>query len=331
MRSSFSSPPVPVDSIVINDLPTQKPTTTLLHSSNIKKQYQHHLYSYWTLNERLRSKNEKLSKIQQSSCRFAFCSLWLVVLASVMGIVVYRFTNDCPLITSDRKQYNLKCLKHILILVAISIGFVACSGVIFGACRYFRSQPQQLLYNDECELRLIQNYDALPIPHTSHSCCCQRSLTNRASLLSSQQISNHNDEHSNATITSSIQNISSQRKIPPFTYEELPPTRKFFPPPLPPLPISPSINLNSKSSNTTNNKSTFFSTSTSSSSSPQSIFSTAIISNNPNTTTSNNNIRKSTLTFEDARSSTPTSYTTCECGIDVWERQPMPSISMSPR
>ncbi|CAF3542064.1 unnamed protein product [Rotaria sp. Silwood1] len=331
MQSSFSNPPAPVDSIVINDLSTQKPTTTLLHSSNIKKQYHHHLYNYWTLNERLRSKNEKLFKIQQSSCRFAFYSLWLFVLAGVMAIIVYRFTNDCPLPTTDRKQYGLKCLKHILFLVAVCISFLACSGIIFGACRYFRAQPRQLLYNDECELRLIPNYDILTIPNTSDSCCCQRSLPNRASLLSSQQISNPNDEHSNVTMTSSIQNISSQRKVPPFTYEELPPTHPLSPPPLPPLPISPSFNLNSESFNTTNNKSIFFSSSASSSSSPQSIFSTTMISNNPNATTSHNNTRKSTLTFEDARSSTPNSYTTCVCGADVWERQQRPSISMSPR
>ncbi|CAF1031622.1 unnamed protein product [Rotaria sordida] len=325
MPSSFKMSPKPVDSIVIDDLLTQKPTTTLLHSSNIKKQYHHHLYNYWTLNERLRSKNEKLTKIQQSSCRFTFYSLWLFVLAGVMGIIVYRFTNDCPLTTNDKKQYSLKCLKHILFLVAICIGILACSGVMCGACRYFRSQPRQLLNNDECELRLISNYDALPISDTSRSCCCQRSLINNASLLPSQQISNHNDEYSNITVNSSIQNISSQRKVPPFTYEELPPTRSFSPPSLPPLPIPPSVNLNSKLSNTTNNKSIFFSSSTSSSSSPQSIFSATVTSNNPNATTSNNNNkRKSTLTFEDACASTPTSYTTCVCGTDVWERQQKP-------
>jgi hypothetical protein len=329
MRSSFSSPPVPVDSVVINELSSQKPSiTTLLHSSHIKPQHQHHLYNYWTLNERLRSKNEKLTKRQQSSCRLAFYSLWLFIFAGVTVIIVYRFTDECQLETIDRKQFILKCLRHILFLIAICVSFFACSGVIYGTCRYFRSQPQPFLYNDEYELRLTQNYDVLPISTRPHSCCCQRSLINGASLLSSQKMLKQNDEHSNVTVTSSIQNTSPQRKVPPFTYEELPPTQSLYPSP---LLILPNVNRNEKSSNTNHNKSAFFPSSTSASSSPESIFSTTRISNHSNTTDSNKNKRKSTLTFVDVCPSTPTSYTTCVCGTDVWEKQQNPSIPLSPR
>jgi hypothetical protein len=323
MRSSFPLPPIPVDTIVINELSSQKPTTTLLHSPNIKSQHQHHLYNYWTLNERLRSKNEKLAKRQQSSCRLAFYSLWLFIFSGVMVIIVYRFTDECPITIIDRKQLILTCFRHIFFLATICLGFIACSGIIFGACRYFRSQPQPFLYNDEYELRLTQNYDVLPITIKSRSCCCDTSLINGASLLPSQQISNQNDEHSNVTLTSSLQNLTPQRRVPPFTYEELPPTQSLFSLPLSSLP---NVNVNTKSSNLNHNKSAFFSSSTSPSSTSQSIF-----SNNPNVTTSNNNKRKSTLTFEDACPSTPTSYTTCVCGVDVWEKQQRPSIPLSTR
>jgi hypothetical protein len=192
------------------------------------------------LNERLRSKNERLSRRQQSSCRLAFYCLWLFVFAGVMTIIVYRFTDDCPLATIDRKHIIVRCLRHILFLATVCISFLACSGVIFGACRYFRSQPKPFLYKDEHQLRLTQNYDILPTnTSTSHSCYCQTSLTNGASALPSQQISNHIDDTSNVTISSSLQNMTPQRKVPPFTYDELPPTQSISPPPLPPLPPLP--------------------------------------------------------------------------------------------
>lgn len=327
MRSSFPLPPVPVDSIVINDLSSQKPITTLLHSSSIKAEHQHHLFNYWTLHERLRSKNEKLSRRQQSSCRLAFYSVWLVIFAGVMAIIVYRFTDECPVITDDRKQFFLRCTRHFLFLIAICISFLACFGVVYGVFRYFRSQPKPLSYDDQYELHLTQNYDLGPLTTKSHTCCCESSFLNGASLLPSQRMLNHNDEHSNVTVTSSIQNFSPQRKVPPFTYEELPPPQSLFSLPLSPLPILPTVNVNGKSSNVNHNKSAFFSSSTSTSSSPQSIF-----SNNPNLITSNNNTkRKSTSNFEDACPSTPASYTTCVCGTDVWERQQRPSIPLSPR
>jgi hypothetical protein len=125
--------------------------------------------------------------------------------------------------------------------------------------------------------------------------------------------------------------MSPQRKVPPFTYEELPPTQLLFPTSLSPLSILPHVSVNEKTSNPNHNKSAFFSSSTSASSSPHSMISTPIRSNNFNVTNSNNNQRKSTLIFEDACPSTPTSYTTCVCGTDVWERQQRPSIPLSPR
>jgi hypothetical protein len=114
--------------------------------------------------------------------------------------------------------------------------------------------------------------------------------------------------------------------VPPFTYEELPPTQSLYPTPLSPLS---NVNIDNKSSEINHNKSAFFSSSSSASSSPQSILSTTIICNQPNVTNSNHNKRKSTLIFEDACPSTPTSYTTCVCGTDVWERQQRPSIPLA--
>ncbi|CAF1099226.1 unnamed protein product [Adineta steineri] len=328
MQSNFSIPPPPisVDSIVIKDSSSDKPTTALLHSSNIKAQHQHHLYNYWTLNDRLRSRNEKLAKKQQTSCRLAFYSLWLFFIAGVMIIIVYRFTDECPLSTIDQQLFILKCFRHILLLAAICITFIGCCGIIFGACRYFRSQPKPLLNSNEHKLHLTQDYDVLPIINTPHKCCYQTSSVNGISRLSSPPISNHNDEHSsNNTATSSVHNISPQRKIPPFTYEELPSTQSFSPPPLSSLPILSNIPTNSKCPDSNHPKSVFLTSSTSASSSLQSNHSTKIITNNLNIRTSynnnNNNERNSSLAFEDAGASTPTSYTTCACGVDVWERQ----------
>ena len=336
MRPSLSfSPPLPpprppplMDSIIINEITSHKPTTTILHSPSKKTPHHHHLYHYWTLNERLRSKNEKLSQRQQSSCRMAFYSLWLFILSGVMAIVVYRFTDDCSFPSIDHKDFLFRCFRHVLLLIAFSISFFACTGVVYGACRYFRSQPRPFLYTDEYELHLTPNYDVLPISTRSRRCCCQKSLTNGTPLLSSQQISSHNDEHSNATATSSIQNHSPPRKVPPFTYEEIPATQSLYSVPLSPLP---NIDMKSKSSNRNQKKNAFFSSSTSTSSSPQSSFSPSTIPNQSDVTTSSHNKRKSTLIFEDAYPSTPTSYTTCVCGTDVWERQQRPSIPLSPQ
>ena len=310
MRSSYPTAPVPVESVVINDLSSQKSTTTLLHSSQNKPAYHPHLYNYWTLNERLRSKNEKLSRRQQSSCRLAFYAVCLFVFAGVMAIIVYRFTDDCPFPgtpSDDQKQWIIRCLRHSLFLAALCISFLACTGLIFGACRYFRSQPEAFLPVDQQELRLTHNYDLSPLPHVAHTCCCHHSaLTNGAAQAL--------DAHSNRTMSSSLLNISPQRKVPPFTYEELPPTQSVLTRPLPPLSHR---HVNCKSRHANHKKSAFFSSSTSTSSSPQSVLSTSFMATHP---------RKSTLPFEDASPSTPTSFTTCVCATDVWERQvgPLP-------
>ena len=337
MRPSSRAPPAPVDSVVINDVSSHKsPITTLLHSPESKSPHHHHLYNYWTLNERLRSRNEKLSRRQQSSCRLAFYSMWLFVFAGVMAIIVYRFTDDCPLTVINRKQFLLRCARHFLFLAALTFSFLACSGLIYGACRYFRSQPQPLLYADEHELCPTHNYDALPMFNAPHSCCCQRSLSNGAAMSPCQRMSHQNEEHSSATLTSLILNHSPQRKMPPFTYDEYPPPQCLPMVPVPALPIGPVDNANFKPLPDYRNKKMFFSSSNSAPSSPQSIFSTTISSSIPNAaamtphphhSSNSNNKRKSTLTFEDTSPSTPTSYTTCVCTPDVWERQPRPSIS----
>ncbi len=59
MQSSISIPLTPGESIAINELPSQRPTTLLLRTNRP------YLYNSWTLNNRLRLKNEKLSKLQQ--------------------------------------------------------------------------------------------------------------------------------------------------------------------------------------------------------------------------------------------------------------------------
>ena len=325
MRSSYPTAPAPpptMASVVINDLSSQKSTTTLLHSPQNKRAYHPHLYNYWTLNERLRSKNEKLSRRQQSSCRVAFYSVCLFVFAGVMAIIVYRFTDDCSVAGTpidEHKQWITQCLRHTLFLAALCISFFSCTGLIYGACRYFRSQPQALLPIDQQELRLTHNYDLSPLPHVAHTCCCHQAvLTNGAARAL--------DEHSNNTMSSSLLNISPQRKVPPFTYEELPPTQSISSStrPLPPLSQS---HVNCKSRDVNQSKSAFFSSSTSTSSSPQSVLSTSNSANRPISSTQ----RKSTLTFEDACPSTPTSFTTCVCATDVWERQAQPSLTTSPR
>ncbi|UJR34066.1 hypothetical protein I4U23_021477 [Adineta vaga] len=317
MQSSFPLSTVPIDTVVIKDSLSKKATTTIpLHSSNTK--HQHHLYNYWTLTERLRAKNEKLVKRQHSSCRLAFYSLWLFLFGGIMIIIVYRFTEECSLITIDRTQLVLRCFRHLFLFAAISISICACSGIVYSICRYFRSQPKQILDDDEYKLYLTKTNDVLSTIPSLHACCYQESITNGTSNLSSQRISNPNDEHSNTTASSSLQNTSPQRKIPPFTYEEFPSTRTC------PHSILPNIIVTSNPNHT---KNAFFSSSTSDLSSPQSNHSTTIITSIHHPTTTNHNKRKSTLTFEDPCASTPTSYTTCACGIDIWERQQNSNIS----
>jgi len=292
MQSSVSIAPVSVDSIVISELPSQKPTTLLLRTNRP------YLYNTWTINNRLRLQNEKLIKRQRSSCRIAFYSLWLCVSAGVMIIIVYRFTDECSLTTNQKQFFFIKCLRDWLYLIAICISLLASIGVIFGACRYFRSQTLNFLYDDEHEQHSTTTNSLLPMTIRSNS------LTNSVF----RQSENRDDEHSTTTVISSLTNTSLRRKMPPFNYDELPPETN-------PIIIRKSPNMNNNI-----NKTLLFSSSTSTLSSPQSVLSTARSSNASNTIT-NSNKDEATSTFEDIRASTPTSYTTCISGVDIWGKQ----------
>ncbi|CAF1427624.1 unnamed protein product [Adineta ricciae] len=303
MQPNFS---IPIDTVIIKDPLAEKASTTLLNSSNAKTQ--HHLYHYWTLNERLRSKNEKLVKRQQSSCRLAFYCLWLFLLGGILIILIYRFTEECSLLTIDRKQLVLRCFRHLFLLAALSLSLCACTGVVCSVCRYFRSQPKQFLDDDEYKSYLKKTNDVVVTIPPLHA------YSYETSNLSSHRISHPSDEHSNTTMSSSLPNASPLRKIPPFTYEEFPSNQKHTHAVLP-NGIVTSNPLNP-------NKSAFFCSSPSDSSSPQSNLSTTIITNNiPRPTAMNCNKHKPPSTYEDPCASTPTSYTTCACGIDIWERQ----------
>jgi hypothetical protein len=286
MRSSLPVPPTLVDSILIDELSPPRPTTLLL---NVNRPY---LYNYWAFNDRLRLKNEKSTKRQQSSCRIAFYSSCVCILASVMCIVIYRFTDECSLVTNG-KRFSIECLRHWLFLVAISISLLACSGVIFGACRYFRSQPHTFLYSNEHELHLRNNNDLLPITTTSRSSRYSMSITDDTSIIPIRPTQNHDEKYSHTSITNTL----SRQKSPPFNYDELPPK------------LSPIINSKSP----TINNHMFLLTSMSTSSSPQSMFSP---------TTSSNTDKSKPVSFrEKARLSTPVCYTTCTSGTDVWEKR----------
>ncbi|CAF1320560.1 unnamed protein product [Adineta steineri] len=72
MQSSLPIPPTPVDTIANDVISLPKSTTLLLHPNRP------YVHNYWLLNDRLRLKNKKLSRRQQSSCRIAFYSLKFV-------------------------------------------------------------------------------------------------------------------------------------------------------------------------------------------------------------------------------------------------------------
>jgi hypothetical protein len=291
MRLSFPVPPTPVDSIVPDELTSKKPTTLLLHTNRP------YIYNYWTLNDRLRLKNEKLSRRQQSSCRIAFYSLWLCIIASVMIIVIYRFTDECPL-TTNQKEFFIKCLRHWFFLLAICTSLCACSGVIFGACRYFRSQPRTFSYGIEHDLHVGNNNNVLPMTTMSQTYCYPTSLANGTAMIPFGQTRHRDDEQSITSIT----NPSPRRMIPPFDYDELPPETSS-------IMIQKSPNHN--------NKTVFFSSSVSTTSSPRSIFSTTATSNATNRIINS----KATSISQDTYSSMPATYTPCACGRDVWEKQ----------
>lgn len=284
MQPSVSITPIREDSIVTNDLSSKKPTTLLLRTNRP------YLYNSWRINNRLRLKNEKLTKRQQSSCRIAFYSFWLCVSAGIMIIIIYRFTDECSL-TTDEKQFSIECLRHWLFLAAVCTSFLACTGVIFGACRYFRSQTLHLLYDDQGQTHITRNNVLLPVT---------------ISIVPPRQTSSHDDEHSNATIVSSLTNTSLRRKIPPFNYDELPAESNHL--------------INSKSININNTKTRLFSSSTSTLSSPQSMFSTTRSSNASNTIIDSSKT-KTTSTIEDTCTNTHLSYPTSVSGIDIWKKQ----------
>jgi hypothetical protein len=300
MQSSVSIAPITADTIVVNELPSQKPTTLLLRTNRP------YLYNSWTLNNRLRLKNEKLTKRQQSSCRIAFYSFWLCVTAGIMIIIIYRFTDECSLAT-NQKQFLIKCFRHWLYLAAICTSLLAFSGVILGACQYFRSQTLNFLYDDEHQQHLINTNGLLPMTMTSYSHCYPTLLTNVNSIISSRQIQNRDDEHSNIILISSLTNTSLGRKIPPFNYDELPLETT-------PIIISKSPNMDD---NNNTNKILFFSSSTSNLSSPQSMLSTARSSNASNTITNS----KAPSILENTCTSTPATHITCISGVDVCKKQ----------
>jgi len=298
MQSSISIAPITTDTIVVNELPSQKPTTLLLRTNRP------YLYNSWTVNNRLRLKNEQLKKRQQSSCRIAFYSFWLCVSAGIMIIVIYRFTDECSL-TTNQKQFFIKCFRHWLYLAAICTSLLACSGVILGACRYFRSQTLNFIYDDEHQQHLTNINGLLPMTTTSHSYYHPTSLINGTSIIPSRQIENLDDEHSNITLISSFTNTSLRRKIPPFNYDELP------------LQTNPIIILKSPKMDNNTKKTIFFLSSTSTLSSPQSMLSTARSSNASNTITNG----KAPSILENTYTSTPTSHVTSIPGIDIWNKQ----------
>ena len=319
MKSASKSPSQPIDSVLINEISSQKSMITLLHSSNSKPEDHPHLYNYWTYNERLRSKNDKLLQRQQASCRLAFYSVWLFIFAGVMTIIVYRFTDECPSdlnTTTEKKPSFIRCSRYLLFFAAISISIIACTGLFYGACRYFHSQPQPNLFNDQLELNLTQNYDTLPINNQMHSCCYHADLSNATSKLPSLFVSNHPDDNSTATQISSMQHTSPMRTVPPFTYEELSPVKSRA------LLPTPSY-INTKPSIFAANQKTkvYFSSSTSPSSSPQSIFSTSTTLNSVPLVRIDRQKEISTSAFEDTSSITPMSSTNCTSATEIWERQ----------
>jgi hypothetical protein len=299
MQSSFSITPTPAESIVVDKSSPQKPTTLLLRTNRP------YFYNSWAENNRLRLKNEKLFKRQKSSCCIAFYSLCLCVSAGVMIIVIYRFTDECSS-TTNAKRFLIKCLRHWLFLAAICTSSLAFSGVIFGACRYFRSQRLNFLYDNERVTAIGNTDNLLPMTITPHCYHSPTLLVNRSSLIPSRQTRYGDDEYSNATAVSSLANASPQCKMPPFNYDELPDES---------TPVIISVSPNIDIHNTTR----FFSSSTSTLSSPQLMCPSARISN-ATTATINSNKSKTTPNFEKNGPSISTSYSNGLSGANVWER-----------
>ncbi|CAF1342123.1 unnamed protein product [Adineta steineri] len=296
MQSSLPIPPIPVDKIANDVISLPKSTTLLLHPNRP------YVHNYWLLNDRLRLKNKKLSRRQQSSCRIAFYSLWLLIFSSIICIVIYRFTDDCPQIT-NRKDLFIECSKYWFLLATICITLLACGGLIFGACRYFRSQPRTFIYDNMHELQSRQKTELLPITITSPSSHHSASFTDDSSIIPSRLDQSHDDKYLHTTIISSTSNVSLQRKAPPFDYDE--------------LPSQLNSTTISESSTIHNNKNIFLLPSTSL---PQLTFPATTTSNANDTTINSNKFRPISI-HGNSRLNIPISYTTCICGLDIWEKQ----------
>ncbi|CAF1209090.1 unnamed protein product, partial [Didymodactylos carnosus] len=252
-----SSKPI-VNTIVIHQNDNRQSTAALLPQSSSPSGQHHHPYNYWTINDRLKSKNDYLLKRQKCSCRLAFYSLWLLISACVLFIIAYRFTDECSELVK-----HFKCKRFGLFLLSISIASLACCGVFCGVCQYFRSQPQPLtpeLYYDKVNNTLTEETNL----HDTRHCCCvhqqhqplvlqqhqedekttQTTVQNISSISSitsssiiheqqqqKKQQSPKIDQGISSTLSSSpllyhqIQ-PTSNKKVPPFTYEEISPQIK---------------------------------------------------------------------------------------------------------
>ncbi|CAF1628414.1 unnamed protein product [Adineta ricciae] len=263
-----------------------RPTTLLLPKN------QPHLYNYWTLHDRLRLQNAQLIKQQQSSCRMIIYSLWLFIFSSVTSVVIYRFTDQCSE-TKQGKILFLKCLRYWLLLVTIGISVFTCCGVIFGAGRYVRWRPRRFQKENQLQFNLQNKSILLPMTNLSHSSHYSTPLTDDSPLASCRKYLKPNDLNSNTTEMSSLTNVSLQRKIPPYDYEELPnivnSNKNTF------LPLPRSSLLSSLSTETGSNDH----------------------QSKPNGVKS-----KSTLVDQNTRSNTSSiSHTIYLAGVDVWQKQ----------
>ena len=292
MESSLSVPFKSINSILTDP-------SSSLNSGKIPTRP--HSFTYWILNDRLRSRNRKLSRRQQSSCRIAFYSLTLCVVACVMSIVIYRFTDEC-LLANDQTEFSIECSRHRLYLLSIAIGCLACIGLLFGACRYCCSQPRTLITDEEFQRSLLQPHRSLLTTSPSHSCPSSASVVNETSTKPSERVRHDRYEPMNPSTTNqSIEGATN------------PPTES-------PLPVSDNLKINEKSPLEITSREVYSSTLIVSVSSPPPTSTTAM-SLGTDTSTSNDKTMLSRAMPSHACSSTPTPNRACLCRVDVWQRQ----------
>lgn len=166
---------------------SSRPTTLLLRTNRP------YFYNTWIVNNRLRIANQKSFQRQQSSCSCAFYSLCLSVIAAILLIVIYRFTDQCSSIIINWKELSQICHRYWLFFAASFISLISFCAFLVAICRYFRSQGVYFTYGDENTSRIM----------TPHYYNTPVLLENGSSMDSSR-------------------NHSPQRKIPPFIYDELP-------------------------------------------------------------------------------------------------------------